>query len=238
MIVACHQPNYLPWLGYFYKLKQADIFVVLDTVQFPMGRSWVNRNRIKTPSGQLWLSVPVRKKGLGLQLIQDVEIDNSQNWSKKHLLSMKHFYKKAPYFYDYIDYFNQVYKMEWKKILDLNLELLKQIAKWLKIETKIVRSSELFVGCRETACRVLRGSELLSQICKLLGADTYISGSGGKKYIEERFFRRHGIEVKYYSFNPSAYPQLWGDFIVNLSIVDLLFNCGKKGFDRIFLTKE
>lgn len=237
MIVACHQPNYLPWVGYFYKLKQADIFVILDSVQFPRGRSWVNRNRIKTPSGQLWISVPVKKKGMGLQLIREVEIDNTQNWGKKHLLSLSHFYKKAPYFYDYIDYFDRVYKREWTKLLDLNLELIKEIAKWLEIETKIVHSSELFVSCSDRG-GVPMGTELLSQICKLLGADTYLSGSGGKKYIKNELFRDRGIEVKYYSFNPKAYPQLWGDFISNLSVIDLLFNCGRKGVDRIFLTKE
>lgn len=206
-------------------MKASDIFVLLDSVQLPRGASWVNRNRIKTSYGQLWLTVPIKKKGRGLQRIQDVEINNSYNWGKKHFLSFLHFYKKATYFYDYIEHLEQVYKKEWTKLLDLNLELIKEIAKWLEIGTKIICLSELGL--------ISTGSDLLSQICNSLGADTYLSGSGGKKYIEIEKFSRYGIKVKYYSFNPRAYPQLWGDFISNLSIIDLLFNCGKKGVDRI-----
>ena len=235
MLVACHQPNYLPWSGYFHKIRLADVFVILDSIQFPRGRSWVSRNRIKTSRGQLWLTVPVKRKGLGLQRIQDVEIDNNYMgcppldcgmlpmWGKKHLLSLVHFYKKAPYFSDYIDFFTNVYEKRWGRLSDLNLALIKEIKKWLEIDTKIVCSSELGIGDRH-AC------PLLIEICKSLGADTYFSGSGGRKYIDDEKFKAQGINVKYFSFEPSAYPQFWGDFISNLSIVDLLFNCGKKGF--------
>jgi len=109
MIVSCHQPNYIPWLGYFCKLKHSDVFVILDSVQFPNGRSWVTRNRIKTPDGQLWLTVPVKRKNRGLQKIKDVEVDNTYNWRKKHFSSLLYFYKKSPYFSDYIDYFRDIY---------------------------------------------------------------------------------------------------------------------------------
>lgn len=227
MLVACHQPNYIPWSGYFHKLKFADVLVLLDSVQFPRGRSWVNRNRIKTPQGQLWLTVPVKRKGFGLQKIQDVEIDNTHRWGKKHLLSLAHFYKKAPYFSDYIDFFANIYEKKWSKLSDLNLMLIKEIKKWFEIDTKIVCSSELGVEDKH-AC------PLLIEICKSLGADTYLSGTGGRKYIDDKKFRAQGINVKYFSFEPSAYPQFWGEFISNLSIVDLLFNCGKKGFDNQF----
>ncbi len=227
MLVACHQPNYIPWSGYFHKLKLADVLVLLDSVQFPRGRSWVNRNRIKTPRGQLWLTVPVKRKGVGLQKIQDVEIDNTHRWGKKHLLSLAHFYKKAPYFSDYIDFFADIYEKKWSKLSDLNLMLIKEIKKWFEIDTKIVCSSELRVG-NKSAC------SLLIEICKSLGADTYLSGAGGRKYIDDEKFRVQGINVKYFSFEPYAYPQFWGEFISNLSIADLLFNCGKKGFDNQF----
>ena len=102
LIVACHQPNYLPWLGFFHKMRLADVFVILDVVQFPRGASWVNSNRVKTPNGQLWLTIPVRKKGLGLQSIYEVEIDNTHNWKRKHFLALAHSYKRTPYFYDYV----------------------------------------------------------------------------------------------------------------------------------------
>jgi hypothetical protein len=230
MIVACHQPNYIPWPGYFYKLKLADTFVILDSVQCPRGTSWVSRNRIKTPVGQRWLTVPVQRKGLGFQRIQDVAIDNTQGWGKKHFLSISHFYARAPYFNDYIGYFEQAYKKEWSNVADLNLTFIKQIAKWLEIDTRIVLSSELGLDSHS--------SELLAEICKTIGADTYLSGSGGRKYMKDEEFKKRGIDIRYCSFNPKPYPQLWGDFLPNLSSVDLLFNCGKKGFDQIFLTQS
>ncbi len=223
MLVACHQPNYIPWSGFFHKLKFADVFVLLDSVQFPRGTSWVNRNRIKSPQGQLWLTVPAKRKKLGLQKIQNVEIDNTHVWGKKHLLSLIYFYKKAPYFNDYIDFFIDIYEKEWVKLSDLNLILIEEIKKWLEIDTKVIRSSELEINNTS--------SELLIEICKSLGADTYISGIGGKKYIDNKKFETQGININYFSFAPPAYPQFWGKFISNLSILDLLFNCGKKGFD-------
>jgi len=233
MVIACHQPNYIPWVGYFYKMKFSDIFVFLDSVQFPRGTSWVNRNRIKTTRGQLWLTVPVKKKGLGLQKIKDVKIDNTHNWGRAHLLSMVHFYSKAPYFSDYMDFFEDIYKRDWVNLLDLNLEIMNELVNWLGIRTKLVCSSELGITTRGNT---LKGSELLIEICKSLSADTYLSGSGGRKYIEEEKFKDVGLNLSVYNFNPSPYPQLWGEFISNLSIVDLLFTCGKKGFD--FLGKS
>lgn len=223
MIVACHQPNYIPWPGYFYKMRLADVFVLLDSVQFPRGRSWVSRNRIKTPKGQLWLTVPVKKHGLGLQKICNVEIDNCHNWQRRHLLSLKHNYSKAPYFEDYIKFFDNVYKDSWEKLGELNVTLIKEIAKWLGIKTKIVLSSTLGIEATK--------SELLIAICQHLSASSYLSGSGGRKYLEQDKFAARGIKVKYYTFNPAPYPQLWGDFVANLSVSDLLFNCGKKGFE-------
>ncbi|MDI6840217.1 MAG: WbqC family protein [bacterium] len=225
MIVACHQPNYIPWYGYFYKMRVSDIFVFLDSVQFPRGTSWVNRNRIKSPSGQLWLTVPVKKKGLGLQKIRDVKIDNTHNWKRSHILSMIHFYSNAPYFDNYIDFFKHIYEKNWVNLLDLNLEMIKKLTNWLEIGTKVICSSELGVAAK--------GTELLIEICKTLSADTYLSGSVGKKYLDYEKFKKAGINLKYYNFNPPPYPQLWGEFISNLSVVDLLFTCGKKGFDTL-----
>jgi hypothetical protein len=221
--VACHQPNYLPWVGYFCKIVHADIFVVLDSVQLPRGTSWVTRNRIKTPYGELWLTVPIHKKGLGFQKIQDVKINDTHNWRKKHFLSLVHFYKRAPYLDEYISYFEDLYKKEWRRLLDLNLKIIRKIIEWLEIDVKIICSSELEIEAM--------GSDLLVEICESVGADTYISGIGGKKYIEAEKFSAQKIKIKYFSFTPRPYPQLWGDFIPNLSVVDLLFNCGKKGVD-------
>lgn len=227
MVISCHQPNYLPWVGYFKKMQFVDVFVLLDSVQFPRGvckgTSWVNRNRIKTPDGELWLSVPVKKRGKGLQIIKDVEIENIHNWRKRHLLSLYHYYKKSPYFDEYIQFFDKIYNSNWSKLIELNLVFITQIADWLGIKAKLICSSTL--GLKSDK------SQLLIDICKELKADTYISGIGGNKYLDLPAFSKAGIKVKHYHFEQNPYPQFWGKFIPNLSIVDLLFNCGGRGFD-------
>lgn len=225
MIVACHQPNYLPWTGYFYKIMKSDVFVAMDSVQFPRGRSWVNRNRIKTDKGNSWLTVPVQKKGKGLQNIRDVLISNEHNWKKKHLLSLFHCYKKAPYFNEYIPFFEDIYKKDWEKLLSLNLCLLKFIIKELDIDKKIILCSEIDAQGK--------GTDLILDICKKVNGVVYLSGYGGRKYIDKDRLEKNGIRLEIHNFKSPVYPQLFGDYISNLSIVDILFNCGKKAKDII-----
>ncbi len=221
MIVAAHQPNYLPWPGYFVKASKCDVFVFLDSVQFPRGSSFVNRNRIKTPSGQpFWLSVPVKKKGRGFQPIKDVLIEKERDWRRKHELSLIHAYSRAPYFKDYRDFFSQVYHTEWQRLVDVNLAVLKHLMGQMGLKVRFRLSSELQVEGK--------GTDLLIRICKSLGADTYLSGSAGRKYLEEAKFTESGISLLYYRYQPEVYPQLWGDFVANLSVLDYLFNCGHR----------
>lgn len=220
MVVAAHQPNYIPWPGYFAKVSKCDVFVLLDSVQFPRGTSFVNRNRIKTPSGKpLWLSVPVKKKGRGLQSIKDVVIDNERNWRRKHQLSLVHAYARAPYFRHYRHLFSQVYERDWQGLLDLNLTVLHHIVRKIGVRVQLRLSSE--IGAKG------KGTDLLVGLCTKLGADTYLSGSTGRKYLASEKFRDSGISLKYYNYHPVVYPQLWGEFIPNLSVLDLLFNCGE-----------
>ncbi len=226
MIVSSHQPNYLPWQGFFYKMMSSDIFVIMDSCQFPRGRSFVNRNRIKTPpSNFLWLTIPVLSKGRGLQIIKEVEIDNAVNWSRKHLESFFHFYKRAPYFKDYIGFFREIYSRRWSRLVELNKTIIRFFVELLEIGTEIYLLSELGIDRKAT--------NLLLNIAKATEADIYLSASAGMKYIDEHILRDHGIDIKYYNFNPPVYPQLWGDFLYNLSIIDLVFNCGGKAKDVI-----
>jgi len=225
-IVATHQPYYMPWPGYFYKIYLSNIFVLLDNVQFPRGASFVNRNRIKVPDKKfLWLTVPVKKKGMGLQRINDVMINNEHNWSRKHFLSLVHAYKKAPYFEKHIGFLENIYKKRWQKIVDLDIVLLQYMIKELGIDVELKLSSELGVDGK--------GTQILVDICEKLEAEVYLLGISGRKYIEEEMFKNRGIEVKYYNFTPPVYPQLWGDFVPNLSTFDVLFNCGVKSMDII-----
>jgi len=228
MNVTIHQPEYMPWLGFFHKIKMADVYVVLDNVQY-RHRYFQNRNKIKSSSGELWLNVPVLRKGKGFQLIKDVAIDNTETrWMEKNNRRISINYKKAPYFTKYAKYFEYLHTREWRLLVDLNMDIIQNCLKFLHIETKVVRASEL--GIEE------QGEQLILDICKALHADIYISGKVGiaaKGRTFETKFNEQGIEVIYQEFCHPRYKQLWGSFTPYLSIVDLLFNYGEKSLDVI-----
>lgn len=219
-VVAIHQPNYLPWLGYFYKIINCDAFVFLDNVQYEKN-SFINRNKIKTSQGASWSTVDIITKGRYGQLISEVMINNNISWNKKHWKSINQNYSKAPYLNSCKAVFESIYQKRWEKLVDLNEHLIVSICRILGIEnTKFLKASDLDVSGK--------GTELLVNICQVVGAVTYLSGFGGAKYIEEDRFREAGIGLKYYDFKHPIYHQLWGDFIPNLSIIDLLFNEGER----------
>jgi hypothetical protein len=220
MRIACHQPCYLPWPGFFCKARCVDVLVFLDSVQFPRGASWVPRNRIKTAQGQIWLTVPVRKRGRGLQRIMDVEVENERPWARDHLASLTHAHKKSPFFEDYIPLLSEVYEKKWDKLLDLNVAFLVCLMRAMGIGADIRFSSEFDLQSKGTA--------LLVGICRAMKADTYATVSTSAIHLDGKQFTEEGIRIEYYNFRCPRYPQLWGDFIPNLSVVDLLFNCGPK----------
>jgi hypothetical protein len=220
MIVACHQPIFMPWPGLFAKALKADVLVLLDDVQFPLGSSWMSRNRIKTKDGQLWIPVPVLRKGRGLQRIDRVEIFNQRDWGKKHCQRLAYAYHHAPYFRDHRQFFEDVFLRSWTYLLKLNMTILGYLRDALQIETPFQTSSHL--GTKT------KGTRLLVDICRRVEAEVYLSSAPGRKYLDEEIFQEAGIQVKYFRYHPPAYPQLWGSFLPNLSVVDLLFNCGPK----------
>jgi hypothetical protein len=215
----------MSWPGFFYKALHADVLVLLDNVQFPLGTSWVNRNRLKNAKGTFWLTVPVWKKGKGKQLIKEVEICNERDWQKKHYQSFIHAYKNAPYFMDHLVFFSKIYKKKWNKLLELNLTILDYLLDALGIKVETILSSSLGLNSKAT--------ELLVQVCKKLNATSYITISMAKSHIKEELFLAHGINVKYLKFKPPVYPQLWGDFLSNLSVLDLLLICGPMSLNII-----
>jgi hypothetical protein len=221
MMIACHQPNFLPWPGLFFKAMQAEQLVLLDDVQFPLGGSWVNRNRCKNDQGELWLTVPVWKRGRSLQRIDQVQICNEENWQKKHLLSLEHAYKNAPYWDEHSNFCQEIYNNRWQGLLDLNLTILDYLRVALGIDKPFLRTSTLAITSK--------GSQRLVSICKVLGARKYLTIASSHKYLDEQLFHRHGIQIVYYKYEPPIYPQLWGDFIANLSVLDLILTCGLKG---------
>ncbi len=225
MIVTTHQPIFLPWPGFFYKAYQADAMVLLDTVQFPLGRGWMTRNRLKCEQGELWLTIPVWKKGKGKQIIRDVAICGETDWRRKHLRSIRQQYANAPYLDDYLPLLETIYGRDHQRLIDLNLELIRCLWDALGLKVRLVLQSDLGVSGR--------GTDLLVSICRALAADTYVTLPIVEKYLDTQAFQANGIKLSFARFHPPVYPQLGGDFRYNLSALDLLLNCGPKGLDII-----
>jgi hypothetical protein len=219
MNVAIHQPQYLPWLPYLLKIEECDVFIILDTVDFQKN-GLQNRNQIKTAQGAHWLTVPVRQQ-LG-QKILDVKIDNSTEWRRKHWQTLQQCYRKAPAFAMYAQELDQFYSREWIGLNELNIELLAMLMRWMDIRTPMLRSSQI----EATGA----ASELVLNLCLETGATRYLSGTGGKNYLEPEAFESAGVEIVYRpSVLPENYPQLYPrvGFINHLSVLDLLLNCGE-----------
>lgn len=220
MQAAVLQPGYLPWLGFFDQLYKSDVFVVYDDVQYDK-HGWRNRNRIKTPQGVQWLTVPVFSKGL--PLIKDIKIDNKENWGKKHLQGIKQNYSKAPFFDRYIGFFEGLYDKEWNYLIDLDMEIIDYFTDTLGIKTKRVFSSELGISGTQT--------ERLIDVCRHFNADSYLTGDSAKNYLDENLFKEAKIELIYHNYKHPPYRQLYGEFIPYLSAVDLFFNEGDKSLE-------
>ena len=225
MILAAHQPIFMPWPGFFHKALHSDCLVLLDDVQFPRGRSWLNRNRLKNEDGELWLTVPVLKKGRGLQVIRRVEIQNDKGWRKKHLGSIRQNYVHAPYFADYFQTIESIYRNGHSLLAEQNIDLITFFLDALSLKTRLLRQSEL--GVFGT------GTHLLIKICEHVGADRLLTFPMVEKHLDLDAMGKHGIELVRANFRPPVYPQLWGDFIYNLSTLDLLLNCGPKSRDIV-----
>ena len=223
MIVAVHQPQYLPWIGYFDKMRRADVFCYLNDVQYKKNE-WQNRNRIKTAQDWQWLTVPVRYRFP--EKINEVQINNTTPWSKKHLQALKTNYSRAPYFKAYISIFEDTFSREWELISELNIHLIERLKDALQMQEKTtIISSELTLREEPT--------DRLIDICKDLGADTYLAGQGGAGYMDVARFEKNGLKVIMQDVKHPVYPQLFKDFQSHLSIVDLLFNCGPESMNVI-----
>lgn len=218
MIVSIHQPNYIPWLGFFHKLLLSDTYVVFDDVQFPRGKDYANRNQIKTNNGKMWLTASVLGKK-DLKPWNQIEINNN-GWKEKHLNNIESFYKKTPYFKSYFLFLKRIYETDHKLLLNLNLDLIIFFLGCLDKTPNIVLSSDIKTE--------LTGLDKILYILKNQNATKYISGDGegSKRYIDEQLFKNNNIELIWQNYKHPTYKQLYGEFIPYLSILDLLFNEG------------
>lgn len=223
MIISANQPYFCPSPGFFYKAFLSDVLIILDEIQLPHGTTWISRNRFKNDQGTLWLTIPVWKKGLGEQNINQVRICYEGRWPRKHLESLKSAYGNAPYLEDHLGFIEGLFAARFEKLTDLNLAIISYLMNCLQIQTRLVLLSELGVKAR--------GTQLLIEICKTMGATAFLAQSQAKKYLDADLFRKEGIELRCFRYVPPVYPQLWGDFLANLSTLDLVFNCGPKARD-------
>ncbi len=172
------------------------------------------------------MTVPVKKKGLGLQNINDVRICHDGRWAKKHIESLTSAYSKAPYRSEHLDFARRLFSSSVEKLIDLNLMTISYLMKYLGIDTKVIRLSELGIEAK--------GEKLLIELCRRLGASRFLVQSAAVKYLNADRFRASGIRLADVKPPSLVYPQLWGDFIPNLSAFDLILNCGPKAHDIMF----
>lgn len=219
---------YFPYPGFFHKLSLVDVFVIMDDVQYD--KRYTNRNRVLDPHGVQWLSVPINKDQK-FQLNMQIGINNSLPWRESHWKKICASYANASYFQRYRDYLENLYKKEWNLLFELDLEIVRQTLEWLDIKIPIVKESEL--GIQGT------GTMRLINASKAVGADTYVSGRGGKNYMDEKLFEANNMRLEYQDYAPTPYPQRFSKtFIPDLSILDMLSNIGPESINHIRGTKS
>lgn len=226
MIVAAHQPNCLPWLGFFDRMRKADLFVLVDHVQFER-QNYQNRTRVKTGNGEArWVTVPVRQRSRDERVV-DKLIDNDRRgkfrWGRKAYRTIQYSYEGAPYYREHAATLQAVLDARWERLIDLNLTLLEWARQALGIATPVVRSSTLGVEGLK--------SDMVLDLCRRVGATQYVAGLGGSHgYLDTAAFERAGVEVVWQQFEHPRYEQrpAPGTFVEGLSVLDLILNCGPR----------
>ena len=215
MIVSIHQPDYIPYIGYFYKIAQSDIFVFLDDVQFS-NDNMHHWNKIKTPQGECRLKIPV-EYSFGYNINQ-VRTKDELKWKEKHLKTIEMNYSRAKYLNYVFPKFKDIIMSDYSTLSEMNININRFICEGFGLKTKFTLSSELET---ETS-----REERVIDICLALGGTTYLSGNGARTYQKTENFNKRGLELRYTDYKAINYDQLWNDFLPNMSVLDYVFNCG------------
>ncbi len=218
MRVAIHQPQYLPWLGYADKLDSADVFLLLDTVQFKK-HEWQNRNRIRTRDGWQWMTVPIIDRFP--ERIDRVEINSRTDWQRKHCQALRLHYGRAPYWEPLGPELIAVLEKPWVRLSELNAAVLDLVCRHLGITTRRILASGLMAREEPT--------DRLIDLCRAVEGTVYLSGQTGPAYMDVERFVQAGIEVQIQAYRHPQYPQRYPPFVSHLAVIDLLFNCGPEG---------
>lgn len=224
MILTAHQSQFFAgYPGYLSKIDEADLYVYMDLVDYSHN-DFINRNRIRTKEGWQWLTVPVKHKG-ETKKINEIEIDNTKPWRKKHIKSIEQCYSRAPHFQKYIKPIKAIYEKEWQYLSEFNLFCLVTVLKELQIDTPMIRmSANSFKGEK---------SELILDMCLQTGADWFIFGTNGKDYVKPKLFYDCGIEIEFQEYQQISYKQCYNGWEPYMGTIDLLFNCGPDSLDVI-----
>jgi hypothetical protein len=233
MKLTVMQPAYWPWLGWFHRTVISDMLVILDSVKMDKNSKtkFANRNKIRTKTGWQWLTVPIKTHGKSdALLLNKIEISDDQRWREKHFNAIRHNYSKAPFFSEHETYLKDIYSRQWRLLVDIAKETTKYLIDALRINIPVFFSSNIKVSGSK--------DELLLNLCRTLGADTYISGTFGRTYIREDLFEADGIKVLYHDYHHPVYPQVYGGFESYMSALDLLLNCGDISKDVLSGTEK
>ena len=217
MILTAHQPAYLPWLGYLHKIALADNFVLLDDVQFEKN-SFTNRNKIKTSNGEAWLTIPVEMRGHLDKRINDIQMDSKSNWKRKHWNSLLMNYKKTEHFNKYSDFFEKYYTLETASLSEFISISTSFFFNELQITPNTKKLSELNIQSKK--------QDLIIDMCKATDSNAFVFGALGKDYADKNLFDANDISIYFQEYKHPTYPQLWGDFVPYMGVVDALFNLG------------
>jgi hypothetical protein len=217
--VVIHQPDFMPYLGFFHRFLHADVYVALDHVQFVQHsrNAWTHRDKIKGSEGEKWISLSVKKCPLATP-ISDVELSVNTPWQQAHLNLFRECYRSAPFFNVIFERLEHVYRIPFERMTEFNLALMDIVCEWLAIKIPRITSSTL----TPTGSK----SEMIAGIVAAVGGKRYLSGPGARNYHDPDPFDRRGIEVIWQEFRHPVYPQRFGEFIPYLSVADALFNCG------------
>lgn len=227
MIVSIHQPNYLPYLGFFDKMMKSDVFVIYDDAQFNK-EDFQHRNKIRIYHGWKWLTVPVDKKIIS---IKDINIKNELmtwkgvKWADSHLNEIRTNYLDSCFFRNYENELEKIYSRKFEKLIDLNMSLIQLLRKSFDINSKIIYSSDLVKSGKVSP--VLRSSERLIKIVEAVGGDIYLSGKAGRDYLDFPLFKEREIKVEIQDYKHPEYKQCYDGFIPNMAALDALFNVGE-----------
>jgi hypothetical protein len=225
MIVAALQPGYLPWLGFFDLMKRSDFFVIEDSLKYTK-QDWRNRNRIRTAQGFAYLTVPV-KRGATALAINEVEIDNTQPWTRRNWNLLLENYRNAPFWSAYEPFLRETFHRTWNRLIDIDLWFIEFLAKEFNIPTPTALLSDL--GVEFTPDKT--GS--LVELVRKVGADTFLEGSSGRKFIDTDRFDEAGLSITFQDYVCRPYRQQFEPFMSHLSAIDLLLNEGPAGAELI-----